>query len=201
MHKPPTVFSLSTIFLLFMVLFKTLDCMLPPFISVENKEGKRNKKEESTLLYTSAFCNCEAISPTNLQLGKSHQIVFLTNLEPTQIVVQKLLHLLFRVACNTQFFVQYCTQFFDLNRLANHGNFRSVQSVHSDKNLARWFSSFSYKRKIDQIRPGMQKAYTSLQELEILKVIMAVGNSANTVQTLVLKSRFKAKMKKGKSKN
>ncbi|KAI3679651.1 hypothetical protein L2E82_51191 [Cichorium intybus] len=46
MHKPPTVFSLSTIFLLFMVLFKTLDCMLPPFISVENKEGKRNKKEE-----------------------------------------------------------------------------------------------------------------------------------------------------------
>ncbi|KAI3764946.1 hypothetical protein L2E82_14964 [Cichorium intybus] len=35
----------------------------------------------------------------------------------------------------------------------------------------------------------------------ILLVIMAVGNFANTVQTLVLKSRFKAKMKKGKSKS
>ncbi|XP_071705824.1 uncharacterized protein [Rutidosis leptorrhynchoides] len=35
----------------------------------------------------------------------------------------------------------------------------------------------------------------------ILLVTMAVGNFANTVQTLILKSRFKAKMKKGKSKN
>ncbi|GJR59109.1 transmembrane protein 120 [Tanacetum coccineum] len=35
----------------------------------------------------------------------------------------------------------------------------------------------------------------------ILLIIMAVGNFANTVQTLVLKSQFKAKMKKGKSKS
>ncbi|XP_076921589.1 uncharacterized protein LOC143583053 [Bidens hawaiensis] len=35
----------------------------------------------------------------------------------------------------------------------------------------------------------------------ILLIIMAVGNFANTVQTLVLKSRVKAKMKKGKSKS
>ncbi|KAL7605699.1 hypothetical protein Lser_V15G16381 [Lactuca serriola] len=35
----------------------------------------------------------------------------------------------------------------------------------------------------------------------ILLIIMAVGNFANTVQTLVLKSRFKAKMKKGKSRS
>ncbi|KAI3818711.1 hypothetical protein L1987_12526 [Smallanthus sonchifolius] len=35
----------------------------------------------------------------------------------------------------------------------------------------------------------------------ILLIIMAVGNFVNTVQTLVLKSQFKAKMKKGKSKN
>ncbi|KAK3042793.1 hypothetical protein RJ639_001066, partial [Escallonia herrerae] len=34
----------------------------------------------------------------------------------------------------------------------------------------------------------------------ILLIIMAVGNFANTVQTLVSKSRFKAKMKRGKSK-
>ncbi|CDP04959.1 unnamed protein product [Coffea canephora] len=34
----------------------------------------------------------------------------------------------------------------------------------------------------------------------ILLIIMAVGNFANTVQTLVTKSRVKAKMKKGKSK-
>ncbi|XP_071732154.1 uncharacterized protein [Rutidosis leptorrhynchoides] len=32
----------------------------------------------------------------------------------------------------------------------------------------------------------------------ILLIIMAVGNFANTVETLILKSRFKAKMKKGK---
>nr|GFA03280.1 transmembrane protein 120 homolog [Tanacetum cinerariifolium] len=35
----------------------------------------------------------------------------------------------------------------------------------------------------------------------ILLIIMAVGNFANTVQTLVLKSQFKAKMKKGKDKD
>ncbi|KAI7740882.1 hypothetical protein M8C21_021982, partial [Ambrosia artemisiifolia] len=35
----------------------------------------------------------------------------------------------------------------------------------------------------------------------ILLIIMAVGNFTNTVQTLVLKSRFKAKMKRGKSKS
>ncbi|KVH89496.1 transmembrane protein 120 homolog [Cynara cardunculus var. scolymus] len=35
----------------------------------------------------------------------------------------------------------------------------------------------------------------------ILLIIMAVGNFLNTVQTLVSKSRVKAKMKKGKSKN
>ncbi|PWA65057.1 TMPIT-like protein [Artemisia annua] len=35
----------------------------------------------------------------------------------------------------------------------------------------------------------------------ILLITMAVGNFANTVQTLVLKSQFKAKMKKGKSRN
>ncbi|KAJ6809769.1 transmembrane protein 120-like protein [Iris pallida] len=35
----------------------------------------------------------------------------------------------------------------------------------------------------------------------ILLVLMAVGNFANTVQTLVAKSRFKAKMKSSKSKN
>nr|XP_043624106.1 transmembrane protein 120 homolog [Erigeron canadensis] len=35
----------------------------------------------------------------------------------------------------------------------------------------------------------------------ILLIIMAVGNFSNTVQTLVLKSQFKAKMKRGKSKS
>lgn len=35
----------------------------------------------------------------------------------------------------------------------------------------------------------------------ILLIIMAVGNFANTVQTLLSKSRFKAKMKKGKIKH
>ncbi|KAJ0682264.1 hypothetical protein HanRHA438_Chr16g0769161 [Helianthus annuus] len=35
----------------------------------------------------------------------------------------------------------------------------------------------------------------------LLLIVMAVGNFANTVQTLVLKSRFKAKMKRGKSKS
>lgn len=34
-----------------------------------------------------------------------------------------------------------------------------------------------------------------------LLVLMAVGNFANTVQTLLVKSRFKAKMKKSKSKS
>ena len=34
----------------------------------------------------------------------------------------------------------------------------------------------------------------------ILLVLMAVGNFANTVQTLMVKSRFKAKMKRSKSK-
>ncbi|GMP24468.1 hypothetical protein CsSME_00001725 [Camellia sinensis var. sinensis] len=34
----------------------------------------------------------------------------------------------------------------------------------------------------------------------VLLIVMAVGNFANTVQTLVAKSRFKAKMKKTKSK-
>jgi hypothetical protein len=35
----------------------------------------------------------------------------------------------------------------------------------------------------------------------ILLIVMAVGNFVNTVQTLLSKSRFKAKMKRGKSKN
>lgn len=34
----------------------------------------------------------------------------------------------------------------------------------------------------------------------ILLVLMAVGNFANTIQTLMAKSRFKAKMKRTKSK-
>ncbi|KAH9612381.1 hypothetical protein KSS87_021658 [Heliosperma pusillum] len=34
----------------------------------------------------------------------------------------------------------------------------------------------------------------------VLLLLMAVGNFANTVQTMVVKSRFKAKMKKSKSK-
>ena len=34
----------------------------------------------------------------------------------------------------------------------------------------------------------------------ILLIAMAIGNFANTVDTLVVKSRFKAKMKKSKSK-
>jgi len=34
----------------------------------------------------------------------------------------------------------------------------------------------------------------------VLLVLMAVGNFANTVQTLMVKSRFKAKMRRSKSK-
>ncbi|CAL5379940.1 unnamed protein product [Camellia sinensis] len=34
----------------------------------------------------------------------------------------------------------------------------------------------------------------------VLLIVMAIGNFANTVQTLVAKSRFKAKMKKTKNK-